>query len=690
MSSKDPWAELVEFDGLQPSQQPMGAGQIEEPAPDDLSGLVNIDAPADVPSSAPPPTLSAGGVDALRAAHPNLDFTDDGQVILQDAGGVAGQDTGIVGEQGGFHTERNPRMAGGNAAVNAMLKSGASKPEIFDYLTRRNPSWTQADLLSIGQQVDKIRQWQAENRGYKGDFYVDVEHTRIPNTAWQDFASSDVGTGAGSAADAATGFNTDSVIGVLGGDAEEARVNLDAAQAAHPKSALAGTLAGGVTGALTAEAALGKAGLKGAVKSSVADLAYGTEAGAGATDYAEDGTPATATDRLIGAGEGALASAAGGLGGRAVAGVGKRVASTARDPYVAAVNEAGIPTTVGQQYKGKIGGILKRTEDRVAGLPIIGDIINARRAEGIKKFNARAFDHALEPIGIKSGGRVAEDAVDFAQDQISEAYNKALGGKEVQADDVFVEDFTDAVTGVRSLPRVGEEVSDNIRVIVEPYMTAGNTLSGEAMQQISRELRDLKAGYVTDPLKKRIGTEIDQVENSIFGLFRRQAPEVMPAYNKAKAAQRRLYILADAVLKAKNQEGVFMPHQLGQADRAAIVKSSGKVSAARGRGEFHDLQRAAQEVLPSKVPDSGTAGRVILPAVALGLGGGSDASGMTNGTGTTLAAILSLAYSRAGQRLLTKPGRGIGGRAGKVLSSPRTQRALTRAGAASAVAATQQ
>jgi hypothetical protein len=496
---------------------------------------------------------------------------------------------------------------------------------------------------------------------------------------------SDVGAALTSAGDASTAFALPKIAGLAGADPNEVQSAIQASEAAHPKSALAGTVAGGAGTALGIEAGLAKAGVTPVVRPLLADALYGGTAGAVTTDTNSEGQPATAMDRLKGAGEGAAAALAGNIVGQGLAATAKGIGSAAKDPYVAAVNEAGIPTTIGQQYSGKLGGILKRTEDRIAGLPVIGDIINARRVEGIKKFNVKSFDHALDPIGVKVGNRIGEDAVDFAQDKISDAFESALKGKHVASDPVFVTDLTDAVHGVRSLPRVGEEVADNVRVILEPYMK-GSTIDGQAMQQISRELRDLKASYMSDPLKRRIGTEIDQVENSIFGLFKRQAPEVLPAYNKAKVAQRRLYTLADAVNKAKNKEGIFMPHQLGQADRAATIKTEGKVNAARGRGQFHDLQRAAQQVLPSQIPDSGTAGRLIIPGIALGAGGIGDESGVTHGAGTTLAAILTLAYSRAGQRLLTKPGRGVGGAVGKILTSDKTRRALTASGTATGAA----
>lgn len=610
-----------------------------------------------------------------------LSFDEKGNVIYSDtAEGVAkADDTGIIGEKGGTHRVRNPAMAGANGTINAMLKDKSPNEEIVAYL--RGKGLDEPKINRVMAQIRDVRTWQQRNPGYRGDFNVDVEHYEAPNTAWQNFVGSDVGAAAGAVTDAFTGFNLDSLAGALGKDPEEVRKAMAAVQAAHPKSATAGTIIGGVIAALGAEAAAAKSGLTGWLRTGAADMAYGSLAGAGATDKAPDGSDATAVDRLIGAGKGAAAATAGGFAGQTVASGFRGV----RDPYVRQVNIQGIPTTLGQQYGGsRIGGIVKRTEDRIAGLPIIGDIINARRVEGITKFNERAFDRALEPIGIKAGGRVGEEAVDFAQEKISDAFDAALKGKTVAADVGFANDLSKAFGGAKGLPRIGDELADNIKTIMEPYMK-GSTISGEAMQQMSRELRDLKAGYMTDPMKHRIGKAIDETEEAIFGMFRRQAPDVLPAYNRAKVAQRRLYTLADAVNAAKNKEGIFMPSQLGNADRKATVKTEGKVAAARGRGQFQDLQRAAQQVLPSQIPDSGTAGRIIIPGIALGVGGGSDAAGLTEGGGTTLAGILSLAYTRAGQRILTKPGRGGTGRVGRALSSDPARKALTAAGASAGV-----
>jgi hypothetical protein len=634
---------------------------------------------ADAPWTADEPQEQA----APPAVTTNPQYiTAPNRVILEDAPALPeGQDTGIIGEKGGSHTENDPHLAGANQAVHAMIQQHVPTAEILKYLKGRGKS--DAALLDIAHQLGAIRQFQAQNPHYKGSYVVDLEHVKLPNNALQDFMSSDIGAGVAAAGNAATAFALPKLTGVVGGDQQHAEEGLAASAATHPASSTIGTVAGGAATALAGEQALGAAGLKEIPAAIGADALYGGTAGAVTTDTGADGQPATLGDRATGAVKGALAAIAGNVGGRAIAKGAGALGSSADNAYVATINDAKIPTTVGQQYSGKIGGIIKRTEDRVAGLPLLGDIINARRAEGIRTFNVRAFDHALKPIGETAGNKVGEEAIDEAQDKISQAFGKALNGKSATADTVFAKDLTNAIVGVGSLPRVGPEIAEHVKVILKPYMK-GNSITGEAMQQMSRELRDLKATYykANDPMKKLIGTEVDKVENAIFGPFRRQAPEVLPEYNRAKAAQRRLYILADSVNKAKNQEGVFMPHHLGQADRSATVKTEGKVNAARGRGQFQALQRAAQQVLPSKIPDSGTAGRLVIPLAVLGAGEVGDKSGLTDGYGLALSTILAAAYSREGQRILTKPGRGIGGATGKVLRSGAVKKALTATGAA--------
>jgi len=285
--------------------------------------------------------------------------------------------------------------------------------------------------------------------------------------------------------------------------------------------------------------------------------------------------------------------------------------------------------------------------------------------------------------------------VEEAQDQVTRAFTAALAGKGAAPDQQFARDLRGAVAGVRSIKRIGNEIDDEVREILQPYFN-GKLLSGEALDDISRNLRTLKHAYRADPLFARVSKQVDRVERSIFDLFDRQASGTVPEYMAATQAYRRLSVLEDSVLKARNQEDkMFTPAQLGQADRANGIKFGGKRAAARGDTPFSAYAEAGQAVLPNQVPDSGTAGRVLVPLALVGGGGGADAAfGDGVGTGLTIGTILASLYSRAGQRVLTKAGRGMkpGTRRRRVIESEGTRRAIaagSAAGASSALASQQ-
>lgn len=466
----------------------------------------------------------------------------------------------------------------------------------------------------------------------------------------------------------------------LSADPERTQMALAALDAQYPTASVLGDIGGNVMAAMLGEAALARLGMApGLLRGLTADTGMGVASGAGG---AEDG--ARLRGGLTGGAYAGVSSGAGSALGRGV----QAVARGVTDPSVRALSAEAVPMTIGQAYgqSGKVGAFVKGLEDRISGTPIAGDIVNDRRRAGVEQFNAKVFDRALRSIGGTVDGQIGEGAVAAAQQQVSDAFQKALGGKYVQYDHQFGQDLYRAFARTQRLARVGPELAQDVRNILEPYIQ-GQALSGEAMQAVSRDIQALKAAWRQDTRANAVGNALNEIEDSIFGMFERQAPEVLQEYRAAKDAYRRLSIVEDAVLRAKNKGGVFSPAQLGMADRANSVKFDGKKAAARGDSPFHDLQRAAQNVLPNEVPDSGTAGRLIVPALMLGGGAAADASGITDGGGITLGAILAGAYSKAGQRLLTKPARGMSGRTGKILSSDRTPQLLGRAAAGSAAAA---
>jgi hypothetical protein len=120
--------------------------------------------------------------------------------------------------------------------------------------------------------------------------------------------------------------------------------------------------------------------------------------------------------------------------------------------------------------------------------------------------------------------------------------------------------------------------------------------------------------------------------------------------NRADAAYRKSGIVRDAVGRGKNTGGVFTPAQLGMSAEANAKKFGGKN--ATTQRPFYELQRAAQDVLPSSIPNSGTADRVMASALLPALPGlaGAGAAGMDwiSPEQAALMASLGLPFTKTG------------------------------------------
>lgn len=561
--------------------------------------------------------------------------------LANGGGGDMGPTLGPSG--GNTRSAIDPKKQALGQKIVGLVSKGADRNTVMGFAVRADPS------LRSDQE---FRSWVDEAIGYRKQhpkaqfgidpgFYTDEIPLSAQEKVGNEVAQSGTGAAMMNAGNAVTAGN----MGAITGDREGVDRALAVAAAEHPIASLAGTAGGAATAAGGLGKLLGLGGVgAGAGRAAAADAGYGATAGATNSD-----------DPLKGAGLGALLGLVGNVGGNALGrGVGKALEGVTSPTVGYAAKD--VPLTLGQavSQSGVVGRAVKGIEDRVAGLPVVGDAINARRLEGMQKMNSAAFDHALKPVGAGVSGKFGEEAVAHAQDQVSAAFTKALAGKSAGLDMGFIKDAERAKMSLEKLPdSVRDEVNNQIDHTINNYFDDSGQISGENMQALLRELGGVKRGYQGNPLGHRIGQVVDQFTDSVEGLFQRQAPDVMPQYNTAKQAFRRVSILEDAVNKGANTGGVFTPAQLGMAQRANTIKFNGKGAAASGKGEFHEFQRNMQDVLPSKVPDSGTAGRLLIPGALIAGGAGAGAAGGDAEKGLTLGALLAMAYSRAGQRALT-------------------------------------
>ena len=464
-------------------------------------------------------------------------------------------------------------------------------------------------------------------------------------------ALADTGLGAYaiSAGDALTAGTLDNIAG------GQAKLAQEYAAQKFPTASLLGTVTGGALAAGGAELGLARAGLSAGRAALAGDALYGGAYGAGSADGEGD-------SRLLNGTVGAVGGLAGGVAGRAAArGIGGALTGV-QDANVRGLRASGVPLTVGQAA----GGALKGVEDRLSGVPVLVNVVQARRLEGMQGFNQAAFREGLAPIGGTTGGVTGEAGIDAAQAATRQGYDNALSGVRVTRDPQFTADYNASVNQGAQVPRVGPEFEAWAQADLDP-LTQQPTFDGRTVQDFIQQTRG--ADFGNDAMGDLVGRSVTGAENAMRGLVNRQDPSVIPALGRADHAYRNVQVLKDAVNRARNgtrvgETGTFAPSQLAGA-AAANAKKFGN-SQGTTRQPFFDLTRAGQAVLPNSVPDSGTAGRLLtqqaLAAGGLGVlgggagyaGGGEDGAQTVGAGGLALGALLAAGGSRTGQRALTR------------------------------------
>lgn len=544
--------------------------------------------------------------------------------------------------------EEDPVLRGVASRLGSMLVSGASDREILDYLRRSgvNPGETNVDVALRYRRTPDFRAWRQQNPNDPypiGESFFTREVRQTPTRqSLSNAAASPFGAYTIAAGDAVSFGLLDN----FSPNPTQFRAGMEAMRERHPGASLAGSISGGIIGAGGAELAAAGVGLRGLKAMRAADATYGGAYGAGSADEG---------NRFIGAGTGALSGLGGGMAGRSVTRGMGRVLTGARDSATRYLTSRGIPETVGQiaGRGGVVGRAVRGMEDKLESIPLLGDAIRARRAEGVQAFNREAFSQALEPIGANAASAVGEQGVEQAQASVSDAYGQALSGVRVVPDDSFVTEMRAAIAlGTRLPGNMAEEFRYTIQNSVAPELDNGS-LTGEGFQAVRQALRQDRAAMRGQPRGGDYGRALRAVELALERMVRRQAPEVVPALNRADQAYGNTRIVSDAVARSMNNNdgGVFTPAQLGISARANARRYGG--TQATTRRPFFELQRAGQEALPSTVPNSGTADRAWATAgLPMAAGGIAYGTGLLSPEHAGIMAVLGLPYTRKGQQTL--------------------------------------
>jgi hypothetical protein len=442
----------------------------------------------------------------------------------------------------------------------------------------------------------------------------------------------------------------------------------------NPKSAMIGDIVGSIGGNVALRRA-GNFGLSKLLDRAPELEKYFTEGGRIA-DYTRDFAGDMTGDVIQGVtyggavegdpGTGAVSAIGSNLLGRGLGGAGKFVlGGSKRSPEAQQLmDEYGIEDlTVGQQY----GGFPMRLEDATTSIPGIGDIVNTRRGESILGLNEAAFRTvAGQPIGSGFSGSQTLKAMR------EKAYDDAVAGKTFDLNDpIFTQDMADAIAarnGLTDALKADFDVAVKRSLGETPTGRTGD-ITGEDYQQSMRALIGYANAAKKPGFEKDFRDALKGVRNALSEAVQRQDTEIVPGLKAADAMYRGEKVLEDAISRAKMDPtglgpDVFTPGNLTQAVAASGRKFDGPMS-------LEEISQLAQNVIPSKLPDSGSGRRLAVTGLAAaglgGLGGGTGGYDTENGfgdfgedalygAGYTLAPLAAIAAlgSRPGQKALSK------------------------------------
>ncbi len=439
---------------------------------------------------------------------------------------------------------------------------------------------------------------------------------------------------------------------------DQVRKELDQFRTEYPKTAYGSEIASSIAMPMGVAGLVGKGVAKGATKLNepFADLVgQAVTRGAQKAPKALTGKPAQAAGASALYGAGAAEEMSDVPTSMAIAGTlgaGLQKAAPAVTAGAAELIKKGVPLTVGQKFGGITGGV----EERLAGLPVLDFLIGGARRRAVTGFERASYDEALAPLGEKlPKGVKGRDAYIQAQNIISKAYDDVLSDVNIPSPNQIITQIPDVAA---TLPK--QEAGLYSRIIMKELgdRVRDGRLTGSAFKEAQSALRQRAYKFMTsqDAYQRELGEALSDAAEELTTTLGKFNPDkagklanIDTAYSRFKPMQ-----MAAA---SKGMAGEVTPAKLLEKVYAQSRRSPSVL--ARGEGRMQQLAETGADVIGTKVPDSGTAGRLALTMGTLGSGAFLDP--VTTGL---VAGGTGAVYSPLGQAILAgtrKGGRDIPG-----------------------------
>jgi hypothetical protein len=340
------------------------------------------------------------------------------------------------------------------------------------------------------------------------------------------------------------------------------------------------------------------------------------------------------------AGEKATQIAAGAVGGKlgeaATAAVGKAL-SPVMSKYEQEVRKLGVTPTMGQT----LGGGAKVAEDFGQKVPFLGEFVRNARERTLYDFNKGVINKALSKIDDKLPAEViGRDAVSYAADQVSNAYDNVLSKMSFNLDFKTTSGILEALNKANLPTEAQRTEATNVlnKVALERFNKT--ELTGAEYKAIESDLRKEASSYLNSASNSE--RKIGEALNNVLKVFKTELADQNPKYTsklrRIDSAYGDLSVMERAAAATGSANGVFTPEAYKSAVRAADVTRN-KRAYARGLAREQGTAEAAQAVL-GKGSDSMVEGRLGLQQL-----GGAAAS-------LALSPVASLAYTKEGQKIM--------------------------------------
>lgn len=349
---------------------------------------------------------------------------------------------------------------------------------------------------------------------------------------------------------------------------------------------------------------------------------------------------------------GAVTGGAFNVGARALG----RVVSpnAAQNAQLRMLRREGVDPTIGQA----LGGRIAKTEEKLTSVPFVGDMIANRRNAARTQFNQAALNRVTDalPPGTPRTTAIGTEGVAQAGDAVGRVYDEAarlVNG--VRPDQRGLHEI---LATIRRAQRGGltPQHQQTLRQVLNEAGTditpRGSVVDFKRLDSFLGE-RARHFANSTSPYDRDLGTAIEQIQRSLRESVMRRRPQGSVLDTMADDAYGNLVRIENAAGKAAQTGGNFTPGQLLSAVKQGDPRIRHR-GFSRGEARLQDLAQAGREVLGDTVPDSGTAGRMLLAgASGSGLGAGVflDPTGASQAVASALAAG-TLMYTPRIQRLL--------------------------------------